>query len=143
MRVWNRQGPSVHTQQTTSVLNEEKSKAPARSENKNLGHHSLLQSKSANDHALFAGVEVLVDALLLSRAQHMVHSQSNVASAVAYMNPFIVSHYIGEKEVPSDRLYGRNFVFHVLTVPYPKSLPSVGLRLSSWCSFRSSRLSHI
>ena len=43
------------------------------------------------------GEEVLVDALLLARCDHLVHAQSNVAAFAAYSNPKLVLHYIGHK----------------------------------------------
>jgi len=78
------EGPSVHTSQHTSLL----------SDHANETHNMPLRSEDPS-----LGSEVLVDALLLARARHLVHSQSNVPAAALYWNPFLVSHYIGEREV--------------------------------------------
>jgi hypothetical protein len=37
--------------------------------------------------------DVLVDAYLLSKGSHFIHITSNIATAVAYMNPRIAMHY--------------------------------------------------
>jgi len=78
-----RPGPSVHTGKNTTLLGADPSK-PRRHQ----AHPEL-------------GFQVLIDALLLARANHMVHSQSNVASAVVYLNPLITSHYLGQEAVSS------------------------------------------
>ncbi len=44
------------------------------------------------------GDDVLSDALLLASCQRMIHTTSNVATAVALMNPHIDMHYIGAYE---------------------------------------------
>jgi hypothetical protein len=40
------------------------------------------------------GVQALVDALCLARCAHLVHAQSNLALAVAYLNPDLPLHHV-------------------------------------------------
>lgn len=76
-------GPSVHTGQQTTLLG--------------TGADQNLPKRGERPWNL--GAEVLLDALLLAKSEHLVHSESNVAAFALYMNPGIHSHYIGEQEV--------------------------------------------
>jgi hypothetical protein len=57
--------------------------------------------ETTNHHSVFNGEAILVDALLLSRCDVLLHVTSNVATAVSYLNPAVKLVYL---ETPWQRI---------------------------------------
>ena len=60
------------------------------------GYYPKAKRKDKSKIARHMGEEVLSDAILLSKCSDMVHGQSNVSTAVGYINPELEMHYLGD-----------------------------------------------
>ena len=69
---------------------------------KQYGFYPRTKKKTKNKIMKFMGHDVLSDAILLSKCSDMVHGQSNVPTAVGYINPDLEMHYLGCPQLRKD-----------------------------------------
>lgn len=58
-------------------------------------HGNAIHSSHYDPYKL--GAEVLIDILLMARADHFLHAESSVAALVSYFNPEIHTHFLESK----------------------------------------------
>lgn len=103
---------TIYGQQTPTIFLATDNEAVIREMRDEFGSHVVYQKDVArsalNDTELHfnrqgdtrLGDDVLSDALLLASCDRTIHTNSNIATAVAFMNPAIQMHYIGRFETP-------------------------------------------